>query len=192
MSTSINYSYTQGTSLGFDVVDLATAKANSNIEYSDQDGLLQIILGGSVDYCEKYCSIDVVGRENSVVKVNRWANKFYLPVGVVREVVSVAYKDENGADQEINSDDYNLFHFEGPVNPVIQFNLSSFPALETDNPMPITITLNTGYANADSVPNVIKQAVLLLFSKNESRREDGAVKGNTQARSLLSSFKRRS
>lgn len=158
------------------VVALTMAKANANIQYTDQDDLLQLFLEAAIEDAEQYTGTKIQQR-NVVIKLNAWSDFVDLPAAPLTVITSIVYKDEAGADQTLTADDdyetvrdgYGLY-----------FKMVEMPELQEDNKFPITITGEVGYA-AGTAPKAIQSAILLKFAHKELFREDAPKMGNDRS-----------
>lgn len=153
------------------VVDLATAKANSNIDSSDQDALLNILLEASIDDAENHTGASI--RKRSVtVEFDQWAKVYDIPHHPVQSITSVSYFDLDGVEQTLDAADYKLYNTNS--GPRLQIGLTSLPALDPDTYFPVKVVMVAGFDN-DKMPAYVKSAVLLRFSHKEYFREDSAI-----------------
>lgn len=169
MTTLVN---TQPADYTTPVVSLEMAKANSNIQYTDQDDLLNLYLEASIEDAEQYTGI-VIQQRSTVIQLSGWAQFVDLPVKPLTTVTSIAYVDEDGNEQTLTAnDDFEILG----NGETIYFKVAGFPVLQADNDYPITVTGSVGYTDA-TVPRAIRHAILLRFSHKELYREDAPKTG---------------
>ena len=169
-----------------DVVTLAVAKMNSNIESDHENDLLEIMLDAAVSEVENYIDSPVRER-NMSIQLNEWPDTFELPIYPVNSIVSVEYVDESGATQTVAVSDYTFYNTS--TGSKIKFTWDSAPSLEEDNEFPITINCTAGWSQED-MPAEIKKAVLLRFSFNERYREEMPTSVNRTFHNALRPLKR--
>lgn len=153
------------------VVSLPLAKQNANIERTDQDDYLTLLLLASIEDAEQYTGTVIQGR-TATVQLKEFSQFVYLPKAPITEVVSVVYKDKGGNEVTVNVSDYETIR-DGYG---LHFKQTEFPELETDNPYPITITGTMGYTS-ETVPKSVQSAILLKFAHKELYREDAPKVG---------------
>jgi uncharacterized phiE125 gp8 family phage protein len=86
--------------------------------------------------------------------------------------VSVKYYDTDGVEQTLDVAEY---YEDAKSKPARIVPVSSWPATK-DRPNAVTITIEAGYgATADKVPQVIKQALLLMVGDMYENREETVV-----------------
>lgn len=168
------------------VVTLAMAKQNSNIETDHEDELLQVMLDAAVEEAQNYLDTPVQSR-NVVIQLTQWPSLFEFPLGPVKSVESITYRDANGVEQSLQAQDY-LF-YGTTTGAKLMFRWETKPVLEEDIEFPITINCVAGYAAAE-MPAVIKKAVLLRFSFNERFREEMPTSANRTFHAALRPLKR--
>ena len=157
------------------VVSLALAKANANIQYTEQDSLLELLLHASIQDAEEYTGT-VIQQRNVVIGLSEFEQLVQLPVAPLTAITSILYVNKEGADVPLESDDYEILS-EGYA---LRFKLQEFPELQADNPYPITITGKAGYTES-TVPKSIQSAILVKFGHKELYREDAPVNGNDRS-----------
>ncbi|MEO0573214.1 MAG: head-tail connector protein [Bacteroidota bacterium] len=168
-----------------EIMSLTLAKANSNIEHDDSDDLLQLLLDGAMSEAESYTGISIKKR-NVTIGFSEWAKKLVLPYHPVNEITNVSYIDANGESQDLETTDYKLYSYDNGLTERVLIMFTDFPALEEDNPFPISVEAVMGY---DEVPSDIKQAILLIFSHNELYREDAPIKLDRSSRAKLRPYR---
>ena len=60
------------------IVTLAQAKANSKIDFDDEDALLQLFIDSATTEIENYLEYPVLKRQGSTVEVEGWFDRFQL------------------------------------------------------------------------------------------------------------------
>ncbi len=153
---------------GAAVVTLALAKQNSNIEHSDTEAYLQLLLDAAVEDAENYTGTSLLQR-SVIISFSEWALTYELPLAPVQSITSVVYQDENGAEQTLETSQFTFYSNGG--RHYVQINVDAWPILDEDAPFPVTVTCVAGYATAD-MPAFVKSAVMMRFSHKELYRED--------------------
>lgn len=157
------------------VVSLALAKQNANIQYTEQDDLLEVLLHASIEDAEQYTGT-IIQERTATVQIKAFSEFVYLPNAPLTAIASVVYKNEEGNDVTLNSAEYETIR-DGYG---LHFKQTEFPELEKDNPYPITLTGTMGYTDA-TVPKAIQSAILLKFAHKELFREDAPRTANDRS-----------
>lgn len=107
-----------------------------------------------------------------VYRMTDWPANDWFPLPDVRPITSVSsivYVDSAGASTTFSSGDYALDT--NAVKPFVKLNYGdSWPTLRGDI-NGITVTFVAGYASQSAVPQLFKQAVLLLVAREFANRE---------------------
>lgn len=125
---------------------------------------------------------------------NELSDGLVLPVYPVVSVASISYVDADGATQVLSSDVYTT------VTEMMQTRLErkpnqDWPDLQSDGFNRVTIVINAGMA---SVPDNIKQAIMLISATAYENRQDevigesGKIKVDQASSFFLRPFKRHS
>lgn len=153
---------------------ISLAEAKKQVEISDEIGHHDDHLLRLIDIAQ-----DTLERDTGIVlcssawtyKLDHWPEVIELPLRPVSSVTSIAYRDTAGASQTWSSTYYTLDATRGyPV--ILKGRSYDYPDLY-DDWSTITVTFVAGYASAETVPAVIKQALLLLVAGMFADRGDG-------------------
>lgn len=145
-------------------VSLTEAKAQLDISYTDKDDLITALIAAAVSYLDGWtgilgrCLITQVWRQDfdCIDRVLR------LPLFPVIGLGSVKYDDANEVEQTVSAGSYDLLADD--LGFYVQFkNAYVTPVIDTNNPPSVRVAYSAGYADAASVPQAIKQAMLLLI-----------------------------
>ena len=86
-----------------------------------------------------------------------------LLISPVQSIVSVTYSDENGDEQTLETDEWQL---EGGLVPKLYPGIvDEWPATEAGNVAAVTVVMTAGYASTDLVPAQFTQAMKLLVGE---------------------------
>ena len=154
------------------IIDLPTAKLNSNIDFNEQDALFEVFLDAIETEIENFIGAPVLERTAAEIHVDTWkdSHTFSIPVN---DVVSLFWIDAAGVETPIT--DFDFFGNELTI--------------DTDEPTGFTrlkVVVNAGYTE---IPADIKNAALLMFSERETYRENRPVKLNNAAQNILRAYK---
>lgn len=107
-----------------------------------------------------------------------------LPKPPLSSLTSVKYYDEDNSLQTLASTEYLVNDFTEPVN-IVKESSKTYPAVY-DRPDAIRITFIAGYADAASVPAMVKQAMLMLMTDLYDNRHTQSDKTPTWTPQILS------
>lgn len=153
------------------VVTLDLAKQNSNIEHSDTDEYLQLLLDAAVEDAENYTGTSILKR-NVTMEFSGWARAYVLPHYPLQSITSITYQDADGVEQAVDAADFAFYNNAGLHKLLIRYD--SFPALYELADFPVKVVGVAGYEN-DDMPAFVKSAVLMRFSQKEMYREDSPL-----------------
>ena len=173
MELSIDYGKPKANA---EIVGFEYAKQNSGIDFEEEDNLLRVMLSGVNRAIENYIGAPILEREKVVIHTRNFQNTIPFKFQV-NEITKLSVIDTENATTEISEDEYDFFMNE--LNIEID-KPADFKALK--------IECSAGYTNAD-MPEDIKDAALLMFSKRETYREDTPSKLDTVSKDLLRSYK---
>ena len=157
---------------GSDAVTRAQAQTQLGITLAND--LADQLIATARGFVENYCGIVTIGRA-ATIKCDAFCDLARLPVAPVRSITSIAYVDQDGADQTLATSVYEL-RSDGLIASVVLKYNQVWPAIRPGSR--ITIVAAAGYADAASIPAEIKSAILLLISKqNALSRADPLLRG---------------
>lgn len=147
------------------VVSLDEVKTWLKIDGTDEDTLLTSLIASATAECEAYSGLSFITRNRTVRLTSLSAKDVILPYGPVTALTSITYADDEDAPQTIDAADYTLDSASGLAKVRIT---ESWPTtnLVLNN---VTVTYVAGYADAASVPEVIKtgikQRIAVVYEK---------------------------
>lgn len=157
--------------MGFSVVTpqtiepltLAEAKTQLRVLSTNEDDLITALIVAAREYAENFTGRALITRTLDYSIDAFPAAKILIPIAPISSVVSVKYVDGNGSVQTWDATKYVTDLTKGFGEISLAFG-ETFPTARSIANA-ITIRINAGYgANADSVPQSIKQAMLMLIS----------------------------
>ncbi len=160
-------------------VSAEEAKSHLRVSHSDDDTLIEAYLAQAVSRIDAWsgilgrCLINQTWRQDFC----GWPSKglVRLPFPDIRSISSVAYTDQNEADQVVPAEQYQVHH-DGRSGFVWFKRAFLSPSLSSDRVDPVRVTFVAGYgAAATDVPAAIKAAILLMVGDFYENREDTAV-----------------
>ena len=162
------------------IVTLAQAKANSKIDFDDEDALLQLFIDSATTEIENYLEYPVLKRQGSTVKVEGWFDRFQLKFPIIEDgITALKYEDENGTLKDIQDNNWNY------ESKILYLDMD----IPSDFGYRIFITADLGYSLED-IPADIKRACLLLFAHNDTYRENMPIKFNQASHNVLRPYRK--
>jgi uncharacterized phiE125 gp8 family phage protein len=169
---------------------LAEAKAHLRVDFTDDDTLIEALIGAARAAAEQYTNRALMPQTITQVlhcfpyptPRNPYA-AIRLFASPLVSLTSLIYFDADDASQDIAVDPDGTRSVEviivdtaepATVSPWITNMPGGWPDTRDDRPDAITIVYQAGYANAAAVPKPIKQAMLLMIGAWYERREDSA------------------
>lgn len=162
------------------VVSLTEVKTWLKIDGTDEDTLLTSLIASATAECEAYSGLSFITRTRTVKLTSFYGKDVILPYGPVTTLTSVAYLDENDASQEVDSGDYTLDTASG-LSKVRVTDSWPHTNLVLNN---VTVTYVAGYADAASVPELIKTAVKQRIAVDFEKRGDTDDRSDAWMRTL--------
>lgn len=153
-------------------ISLAEAKLHLRVDQNDEDALISALIVTARKYCEL-----VQGRAyvtQTIEQVwNYWPREMTLPMPPLQSVESVTYRERDGTIETVPAADYivDLDSYVGRVVPV-----EIWPMFDPYPVNPVRVRYVAGYGNAAQVPEMEKQAMLLLIGEMYETRENSAEK----------------
>ena len=140
-------------------VSLAEAKTHCRVDVPDEDSFMSALITAARRWCEAFQGRAYVDRTYEL-KLDGFASPISLPYPPLSSVTSIAYVDENGDTQTLDTDYYDVDTHSEPGRVLRAYDVT-YPSTRTHEHV-LTITYVAGYGGADDVPQEIKQAILLL------------------------------
>lgn len=145
--------------IAFDLVTLAEAKAHLRFEEADEDTLISALILSAVD------SLSWLGRSLSVTQweldLDGFATEIPLPRPPLVSLASITYRDQSGATQTLSASIYEVVAPEGGPAFVRRKPGQQWP--QTDAyPASVTLAFSAGYGSANPLPASLRAAILLL------------------------------
>lgn len=137
---------------------------------NDFDAYITRLISAARERAEQYCWRTITGSTYELRLNSFTSEKILLPYPVVSAITSVKYKDTTGTEITIPNTDYQLMDWEEPAILMPAYGKTWPTARGFDGD--ITITYVGGYASADEVPAVIKQAILMMVRTWFDQRDD--------------------
>lgn len=146
----------------FEAVTLAEAKAQARVLHDADDTLLTRLLTAARELVEEDAGLAIVERTWRQRLDQFPACEDYIEIKrrPLQSVESITYQDADDAEQTWDDDEYTVDTDRTPPAVLLGYD-EDWPQTR-DGRNAVTINFTAGYADADSVPALAKQAILLL------------------------------
>ena len=153
---------------------------------SSEDELLQQYIEAAIISAENYTCTSI-NEAKFLIEQTAWENGYKIPLSPVQTIDTVKYTDEAGDEQTLDSAEYQLRTLDSYAKEIYYPNFDQLPKIKEASYIEITVT--TGYASADVLPKVIKQAILLIASAFYYNRADSVEALPKASTNLLRKYK---
>lgn len=164
-------------------VSAVEVKAQTEIDFTDDDPLITLLIAGARAFAEKYCGSRFV-TQTVVVKCDGFCDFERFAEAPVQSVASIFYLDTAGTTQTLAASVYELRADVLDVSIVLKYG-QVWPAIQPGSR--ITVTAIVGYA---TVPDDVKRALLLYIAGGYADRENDKAGDWTAFDSLLCNHRR--
>lgn len=151
---------------------VAEAKTHLRVEVSGDDTYIGNLIVRAREVAQRHTQRALM-QQTLEAHYDAWPTDgaLWVPDPPLQSVTSVKYYDADGVQQTLSSTNYQVDTYSQPGRIDIKAAYS-WPALQYGAMVPITVRYVAGYASADAVPGVIKQAMLLMIGKWYEERKD--------------------
>jgi len=157
--------------IGPDIVTLEEVKGHLRVEHSDEDAYITSLIKVATEYSENFTG-RIIKQKNVEVIFDKFPSKVLrLPVTPIFAVNKIYYTNLNEEMIYIDSSDYIIIL---ETDPQLIVHKDRWPRDVIDIPGKVKIEVKAGY---ETVPQSIKQAVLLLCGHFYENREAVNKKG---------------
>lgn len=172
-------------------LSLAEVKEFLRIDGDDQDATIDAMFTAAREYCEEVLSRQLMPATLRL-SLDAFPESIVLPrpplisltASESYPTLGISYVDSQGATQTLATSVYQVDSYSEPAKVVLAYN-QSWPDTRTQVNA-VNVTYRAGYADADSVPNRIKQAILMLTAHWYENRESVGQVGDEIAFSVHS------
>lgn len=145
------------------------AKLHCAIAQDDDNGLIDAFIRAAREAAEAYLS-RALFTQTRVVTYSQFADEMWLPFAApLQSVSSVQYYDVNGVQQTLASSYYTVLTNSEPGRIVRAAN-QSWPSVQPDRLMPITITYVCGQSDLALIPEAVKLGMRLHIAASDGDR----------------------
>lgn len=169
---------------------LAEAKAHLRVDFTDDDTLIEALIGAARAAAEQYTNRALMPQTITQVLHCFPYPTPRNPYAAIRlfcspliSLTSLSYYDNQDSEQSLAVDPNGIVPAKvitvstaepATVSPWLTNMPGGWPDTNYDRPDAVTLVYQAGYANAAAVPKPIKQAMLLMIGAWYERREDSA------------------
>lgn len=148
------------------------AKSHLRVDASTDDTLIGTLIVAARQHVEAFTRRVLITQTWDIVRNSFPPQSFIdLPLPPLQSVTSVKYKDQDGDESTMSSSDYIVDTAVEPGRIVLAWG-ASWPGVTLYPASPITVRFVAGYGDdADDVPQLVKQAMLMLIGHWYENRE---------------------
>ena len=175
-----------------DVLSVADAKTFLRVDSSDEDALISDLISVAVESVQKYTGHVFSYNETMELNLQRF-EAVNLPLTPIVTINSISYRDVSNVQQTLNASSYWIEPLASTSN-VLRFK-GTTPSVYEYSSHPITVSVEIGYEETESIPPMMIHAVRLLVSQYYDQRENFIVGTSVSTelpnglKSLLSPFR---
>jgi uncharacterized phiE125 gp8 family phage protein len=157
-------------------VTLAEAKDHLNIEESNtaSDTRVTALITTARQMAERETKRQIVPKDLRL-SLTGFPDEIWLPSGIVRAVTAITYRDSGGTWRTLSSSVYEVLTQFSPARVVLAPN-QFWPSVGT-GAVVVRVDYTAGWADADAIPQTLKQAMLLMIGNWHYQRGDDAKAG---------------
>ena len=170
------YGLTTTVAPGEEPITLAEAKRHLRIDHDDEDTLIAMWIQAAREMVEGYTGRRLVD-QTVRVRFDCWPadGVIRLPVEPVSAVTSVKYYDADGTEQTLSAILYQTWLDHSPPLVLAAADGTAWPTLQSGKAGAVTVTVTTGYGDAEVVPAMAKVAMLEILGSWDENRADQNV-----------------
>jgi uncharacterized phiE125 gp8 family phage protein len=167
-------------------IPLFDAKLHLKVDVPDDDVLISSLIVAAREVVEGYTNLQLLPAvwETNISSFNERIQLFKSPV---TEIVSINYKDEDGADATLATDIYT-YDFSYNVGTISLAYEKQWPSVYYGKNN-IRIRFKAGFQDSTKIPQSIKQAMLLMIGSWYENREDSISKFPKASEMLLQRYR---
>ncbi|WP_069648983.1 head-tail connector protein [Caloranaerobacter ferrireducens] len=157
--------------IGPDIVTLEEVKGHLRLEHSDEDAYITSLIKVATEYCENFTGRFIKQKTVEIILDNFPNKVLKLPITSVIDINSIYYTNSKG--EEVHIEPSNYVKVLGTEPPIV-VHKDIWPKDVINIPGKVRVEVKVGY---ETVPQSIKQAILLLCSHFNENREAVNKKG---------------
>jgi len=166
-------------------ITLAEAKEHLNVDFTEDDTLIGAMITAARTAVENYLDYKLITQ----TLTEYWdefptSGVFNLRFWPVQSVTSIGYTDSDGTAQTWSSANYQTDLVSEPARIKTAYSVS-YPTTRADELNAVNVVYVAGYGGPDSVPELIKRAILLIIADLYDNRTNAAHTMQTKWQHLL-------
>ena len=175
-------------------ITLAEAKAHLKVDTTADDAYITTLIVAARKAVEDYTNLALIDTTfeqafdgfPEATRLNPYQSLVLWRAPLI-SVTGVAYTAEDGTSTTEDAANYTVDSYRRPpsVSPVSGYGWQA----TQDTPASVIVTFRAGYADADSVPEHIKQAMLLMIGSWYDNREDSVHNLPTFSRTIIEPYR---
>lgn len=161
-------------------IDDVKKQLRIDVSQNEEDDYLQQLIYAARHYAERRTGRALI-TQSWTLKLPKFCEEIELPKPPLRSVTSITYKDSDGASQTLSSSVYQVDTASQPGRIKLAYG-QIWPSVRENDYDSVAILFSAGYGgDPDSVPNEIRQAMLLLVAHWFENREPVNIGNITSA-----------
>jgi len=173
----MRYSLKKTSGPGSEPITLAEAKAHLRISGTDENDLINGLIQAAREMAETYTKRQLI-TSTYTAKYRDFPDaegSIHVPRTPLQSVTSITYIDNQGAEQTLSTDVYEVLDDDTEAWIVLK-PLQSWPEVQAEKKQAVTVTFVAGYGNSgSSVPAAARSAILMLIGHLFENRESVAA-----------------
>lgn len=143
-------------------VSIAEAKAHLRVTWGDEDGLIGNLIKAAREMVESDAEISLLPQTLTWYIDAFPAWEICLRRPPVNSISSITYLDQDGTSQTLSASDYRFDGYSRPARITPAYNEEWPDTYQVTNA--VTIVAAAGYTSVSEIPQLAKQAVMMLVS----------------------------
>lgn len=144
-------------------LDLDEVKAHCRVEIDDDDDALEALIAAATDYVECDGSRTVVSTTFDLPVCGWWPGELAIPRPPLQSVTTVKYYDAAGTLATLTAGNYQVRTPWKQPGSIVWTPSYTLPSSQSGRQWPVVIRFVAGIADPESIPKLVKQAMLLLI-----------------------------
>ena len=149
------------------LVTLAEAKEHLRVDHSNDDTYITTLIDVATDVVESFTRTKLILQTWNIY-FDEFPPYIDLQIGIVRQVVSVKYFDQDNVLQTLPTTDYDVDTFAKPGR-IYEATGKSFPQTY-EKPNAVLVTFEVG--TTAQIPSAFKAAMLIIIGRYYENRQD--------------------
>ncbi len=149
---------------------LADAKAHLRVDHDQEDDLITRLIHAATDVAQSFTGrqIRLATVSLSLPRLPSGRDLLYLPRPQMNEVTVCNYYNPNENQIDLSS---SIIAYPGDISAIEPSVNTTWPSVTSQRSFPVSVSYSAGYLTTADVPELIKQAILLLVGHMYENRE---------------------